>query len=78
MADDRVHIGQLQLNIAGLSADEAERLGKDVVFWMQQHLPRNVPKKKWAVLDLQVRLPGSLPKNQLAEMIARQICQSLL
>jgi hypothetical protein len=77
MTGDRVQIDSLQLNIPGLTRDEADRLGKDVLAWMEGHLALQMPNRNLKTLNLRVHLSDSTPKNQLAEMIAKQICKSL-
>ena len=78
MAGDRVHIDSLQLNIPGVNRQEVDRLKKDVAFWLGQHLPISISNRKIEVLNLEVSISDTTPKNQLAEMIAKQIFKSLV
>jgi hypothetical protein len=77
MTGDRVQIDSLQLNIPGLARDEAEHLKREMARCMELYLPISMPKRKIESLNLQVSISDATPKNQLAEMIAKQICKSL-
>ena len=77
MAGDRVQIDSMQLNIPGLTKAEAAHLKRDVVRWMERHLPVCIPKRDLETLNLQVPISETTPKKQLAEIVAKQICMSL-
>lgn len=76
-ADHAVQIDQLCINIPGLNPGEAECLGKDVKNLIQRYLPVKTAGGQLKTLHLKIRFPQGTPKKQLAELIARQICEGL-
>ena len=77
VADHAVQIDRLRLNISGLNKDEAEDLKRDVQILIQLYLPEQVTYRRLSALNLKVCLPEGTPRDRLAELIARQICECL-
>ena len=73
-----VLINEMRLRIPGLTREEADRLAKDVVFWLERHLAYEAPKRKMEELNLRVHVSSTTPKRLMAEMIARQIREGLV
>ena len=78
MKIDTVKIDEMRLSIPGLSQEAANLLGRDVIQRLSKRLPENIRSRRMASLDVKVRIPQGTPKERLAEMIAEQICKSLV
>lgn len=78
MKADTLKIDEMRLSIPGLSQETANMLGRDVIKRISKKLPENMRSRKLASLDVTVRIPQGTPKEQFAEMIAEQICRSLV
>jgi hypothetical protein len=72
-----MQIDHLRLRIPGLNRVEAERLRIDVQTLIYRYLPEEVARCRLGALNLKIRVPHATPREQLAELIARQICGSL-
>lgn len=78
MEADIVKIDEMSLNIPDLSQEAANILGRDVIRRVSQKLPERIRSRRLASLDVQVSIPQGTPTERLAEMIAEQICRSLV
>ena len=73
-----VRIDRMQLRIPGISQEDANILGGAVIRRVSEKLPNRVRSRRLANLDVKVSIPWGTPKERLAEMIAEQICKSLV
>jgi len=77
METDSVKIDELCLNIPGLSREAATMVGNDVIRIVSNRLPEKFNARRISNLHVQVNIPQGTSENQLAEIIAEQICRSL-
>lgn len=78
MGADSVRIDEMRLNIPGLGREEANILGRDVIQRVSKKLPERIRSRRLTSLDVKVSVPQGTPKERLAEIIAEQICKSLI
>jgi hypothetical protein len=78
MESDLVKIDEMCLNIPGLNQEAANMLGRDVIRHVGQKLPEKIRSRRLASLNVQVSIPQGTPTERLAEVIAEQICKSLV
>ena len=78
MQADIVKIDEMYLNIPGLSQEEANMLGREVIRRVGKQLPKKIRSSRIASLEVKVNIPQGTPTERLAEMITEQICKSLI
>jgi len=74
---DRIQIDHLHMNIPGLTQEEANGLGRDVMERLENYLPDNLPQRSLSDLNIQIHIPQDTAKERLADVIARQMAKSL-
>jgi len=78
MGAESVKIDRMCLSVPGLSQEAANVLGRDVIRRVSKKVPEQLRSRRLASLNLQVSIPQGTPTERLAEMIAEQICKSLV
>ena len=78
MGADSVRIDEMRLNISGLGQEDANILGRDVIRRVGKKLPERIRSRRLTSLDVKVSVSQGTPKERLAEIIAEQICKSLI
>lgn len=78
MEFDSIKIDQICLSIPGLSQEAANILGREVIQRVGEKLPEKIRSRRLASLNVQVSIPKGTPAERLAEMIAEQVCKSLI
>jgi len=78
MGAESVKIDRMCLSVPGLSQEAANVLGRDVIRRVSKNLPENIRSCRLSRLNVQVSIPQGTPTERLAELIAEQICKSLV
>lgn len=78
MGNATVRIGELQLRVPGLTADEASGFGEEVSRRVADRLPRQGESRELGALELSVALPHGASRSQMASLIAEAILKGLV
>lgn len=79
MSRGQVVIDEMQLNIPGMDRHEADLLGREIVKRLNNLIKdTEITQRTINSMDLNVEIPKGTPKEQLAEIIANQMCKSLI
>jgi hypothetical protein len=73
MAAETLYIEEMVLQVPGLTPEEARRVGEEVARRLALALPDTSVVENLAVLDLRVALPPNMPRERMAEEIAKAI-----
>jgi hypothetical protein len=77
MPAETVRIDDLHLRVPGVSAEEARQLGEEVARLVAEDLSVQGRVEHLGALDLRVSVAQGMPRNRLAEEIARAIVETL-
>lgn len=79
MSLGQVIIDEMTLNVPGLTPLEAKLMGQDVVKHLNQLLgEKAITQRSINHMALKVEIPQGTPREQLAGIIANQVCKSLI
>lgn len=77
MANKRVHIDQLSLNVSGISRDQAHWLGRQVARYLSQEMPSATVDRRIGTLHCRTHGEPGLSADALARRIAKTIVGKL-
>lgn len=79
MSRGQVIIDEMQLNIPGLNQEEADLLGREIVKRLNDLIKdTDITQRTITNMDLNVEIASGTPKERLADIIANQMCKSLI
>jgi hypothetical protein len=77
MPAETVRIDDFQLRVPGLSAEEARQLGQEVARRVAEELSVQGRMEHLGALELGVSIAREMPRDRLAEEIARAVVEKL-
>jgi hypothetical protein len=77
MPAETVRIDDFQLRVPGLSAEEARQLGQEVARRVAEELSVQGRMEHLGALELRLSIAREMPRDRLAEKIARTIVEKL-
>jgi hypothetical protein len=77
MGSELIRIDELRLRIPGLTEVEARRLAEDIARRVSEHIRPGGPVRRYSLLDMRLRIPTDVSREQLASRIAEEIVTRL-